>query len=360
MLSQACASIRHRLAFSLRYKTNIIRKMKEMKVFKTCYELWYFCQDLSTMTRNEVESIPIKDLALLYCQANKLVREETYRLANELSLLPGDVWLVCLRNNRNLLIDQRVPSNPVIVNFCSLFNCKNYIDFQKVLVFGLCQNKHIKTSGSRFQQLYKRSLKKLGLSESENDNKIAFWGGSLRNGLFKIFRSKVFDLIMFFNVPYPYMRLRPELGESFSRPRFKDCNLPMYIHGDYQQLFVNQLIHYVFEAEPTFGCKKKDLFYLKNEKEVLCLLYDSRVKRDEDRIEYCIERMNSDDRYDFSLYTSCFVQLRIDERHPIKHEELSLLNELPIPKKANRIISYGYTYRRENINKCEMIVVLSK
>ena len=52
------------------------------------------------MTRNEVESIPIKDLALLYCQANKLVREETYRLANELSLLPGDVWLECLRNNR--------------------------------------------------------------------------------------------------------------------------------------------------------------------------------------------------------------------------------------------------------------------
>ncbi len=334
--------------------------MKEMKVFNTCYELWQYCQDLSTMTRNEVESIPIKDLAFLYCQADKLVREETYRLANELSLLPGDVWLECLRNNRNLYIYQRIQSYPVIVNFCSLFTCKNYIDFQKVLVFGLCQNKHIKTRGSRFQQLYQRSLKKLGLAESENDNKIAFLGGSLRNGLFKIFRSKVFENIMIRDEPYPYMEIRPEFEEMFSRPRFKDCSLPMYLHGDYQQLFVNQLIHYVFEAEPMFGCKKNELFYLKKEKEVLCLLYDSRVKHDEDRIGYCIERMKSDDRYDFSQYTSCFVQLRIDERRPIKQDDLSLLNELPVSKEANRIISYGYAYRWKNINKCEMIVVLSK
>jgi len=331
-----------------------------MKVFKTCHELWQYCQDLSIMTKNEVESIPINELAFLYCQADKLVREETCRIANNLSLLPGDVWLECLRSNRNLLIDQRTPYYPVVVNFCSLFNCKNYIDFQKVLVFGLCQNKYIKTSGSRFQQLYKKSLQKLGLAESENNDTIAFLGASLRNGLFKIFRSKVFELIVISDWPYPYMSLRPEFKELFNRPSFRDCSLPMYLHGDYQQLFVNQLIHYVFEAKPMFGCKKNDLFYLKNEKEILCLLYDSRVKRDEDRIEYCIESMKSDDRYDFSLYTSCFVQLRVDERHPIKHEELSLLNELPISPEANRIISYGYAYRCNNIKKCEMMVVLSK
>ena len=37
-----------------------------------------------------------------------------------------------------------------------------------------------------------------------------------------------------------------------------------------------------------------------------------------------------------------------------------IAHRLSTLKKANRIISYGYTYRWENINKCEMIVVLSK
>ncbi len=68
--------------------------MKEMKVFKTCYELWHYCQDLSTMTRNEVESIPIKDLALIYCQANKLEKKHIVLLMNYLCFLEMFGWNV--------------------------------------------------------------------------------------------------------------------------------------------------------------------------------------------------------------------------------------------------------------------------
>ena len=71
--------------------------------------------------------------------------------------------------------------------------------------------------------------------------------------------------------------------------------------------------------------------------------------------------MKADDRYDISTYTSCFINLAVDESRPLNLEvDFEKLNEIPMPKDVRLLVSYSLTGRVKNLNKCEMMVVFSK
>lgn len=58
-----------------------------MEQIRNLYEVWQYCQQFIKQRMNQIDNFPSEDLACLYEQANQYIREETYRLANELGII---------------------------------------------------------------------------------------------------------------------------------------------------------------------------------------------------------------------------------------------------------------------------------
>ena len=55
--------------------------------FNNLHEVWQYSQQLMKLTVNQIDGLSRECLVNLYEQANNHVREETYRLANELGII---------------------------------------------------------------------------------------------------------------------------------------------------------------------------------------------------------------------------------------------------------------------------------
>ena len=58
-----------------------------MEEIRNLYEVWRCCQQVIKQRMNEINSLPPDRLVYLYEPANQYIREETYRLANELGII---------------------------------------------------------------------------------------------------------------------------------------------------------------------------------------------------------------------------------------------------------------------------------
>lgn len=342
-----------------------------MKRFKTLYEVWQYCQGLVELSSEEIDSIPTEELASLYCQADSLLKEEVSRLAVKLDLYPSGSSLVCFRK-RTYRREAQYAWGDVEIGFHLLFECLNYETLLSIIIHELCHSEY-STHGLEFWQLYERCLKKLGLIapdysgwamqvilrfEVYNADDLYSVPFYKSRGFynFPIIRKKLFK-----EIPFDHnMTLRQEYQRLLKHVGFEKSILPMFLHGEHQQQYILMLINYMSRAKRALSFNVGDLVYLQDEKEILCLFYDSGDKRDEERFAYCIEQMKTDKRYDFSKYTSCFVYLEVDERCPLKIDEISLFSKIPTNKIVRFMATYSLKYRDLNVNKCEMIVVLSR
>ena len=152
----------------------------------------------------------------------------------------------------------------------------------------------------------------------------------------------------------------PKYQEKIIPISFNKWECPKYIHGDFQLLYVYQIIETMQRAKQVIPFDYHNLLYLIEEKEILCLLYDSRVKRDGERISNIIERMSEDHQYDLLSYTSCIINIEVDEKRPLNSDDLIKIKEIPMREGVNPIITYGYIGRSWNINKCEVLIIYSK
>lgn len=347
-----------------------------MKEFKTLYESWQYCQYLTTLSLDELEKISGDEYASLYIQAEKHLIKEVLLMSYELGFKPYDAWFV----NKESLGDYiGVLYGNISIGFDSLFYSKDYNYFLCVIIHMFCRTRYAYRNKA-FWELFDSCIKKIGLIGSEyngwavNQNK-----GAKYNIPFKKTRLfKGYDIIcqkLFENLFDDFYILKPEYLQmnSYRHEHFYKEKLPLILHGESILRPVSQMIRQILdhkafilnisEAKKMRHVVLQDLAYLKDEREVLCLYYDSRVKKgkDEERMSYCVAQMKADKRFDFSDYTSCIIDLTVDPKHKLNLKtDLDRLNELPIPPNMNLTVTYSCIDRGKNVNKCEMMVVFSK
>ena len=341
---------------------------------KSLYEAWQYCQEIISLPSKEIEKIPGEEFASLFIQAEKKLISEVYLLAYDLGFKPVNSWF---ENSIRLSDYEGVLLGNITIGFDMLFFSKDYKCIVCVIIHQLCRTIYEKRTKT-FWKLYEKCLSTKGLISSDYNGWKTQQNGEIdyevsfkkyhRSTKYYIIRRKLFEKVWWGD----YLDLRSEYGDmrAYKYEHFnKWKNLPMCLCGESVLWNVSQMIREILDLESfviVSATKKKplklhDLKYLKDEKEVLCLLYDSRVKKDEDRISYCVNQMNTDDRYDFSPYTSCLINLEVDENHPLNLEEdLDKLKKIKINNDVNLIITYSLTMRSHNLNKCEMMVVFSK
>ena len=343
-----------------------------MKEFNTLFESWQYCQHLTTLPLEDLKNIPDDEIADLFFQAEKLLVKEVYLIAYELGFKPFDSWFV---SNTKLGDYYGLHYGNVTIGFDSLFFSKDYNCLLGMIIHQLCRTKYAYRNKA-FWELYDSCIKKKGLVSPEYNGWVIMKnkGSKYRMPFRKSYRFKGYDIIG--------KKLFEETWEDFYtlRPKYKqlhtyryDCfckeTLPVCLCGEIKLRPVSQMIRQILDQKTIVLSDVKrprslalqDLSYLKDEDEVLCLCYDSRVKRDEDRMAYCVKQMKADDRYDISTYTSCFINLAVDESRPLNLEvDFEKLNEIPMPKDVRLLVSYSLTGRVKNLNKCEMMVVFSK
>lgn len=343
-----------------------------MKEFDTLFETWQYCQSLTTLSLDDLENISDDEFAALYFQAEKLLIKEVYLMAYELGFKPFDSWFV---PKTELGDFYGVHYGNVTIGFDSLFFSKDYSCLLGMIIHQLCRTKYAYRNKA-FWKFYDSCIKKKGLVSPEYNGWVVMnnKGPKYRMPFRKSYRFKGYDIIgikLFEEIWEDLYSLRPKYKQmhTYRYEWFRKENLPMCLRDEFKLRPVSQMIRQILDqktivlsdGERPRSLSLQDLSYLKDENEVLCLCYDSRVKRDEDRMAYCVEQMKADDRYDISTYTSCFINLAVDESRPLNLKvDLEKLKEIPLPKHVRLVVSYSLTGRVKNKNKCEMMVVFSK
>ena len=345
-----------------------------MREFKSLYEVWQYCQELISLPTKDIEKISSEELASLFVQAEKRLISEVYLLAYDLGFKPVNSWF---ENSIGLSDYEGVLFGNITIGFDMLFFSKDYKYIICVIIHQLCRTIH-ENRTKTFWKLFERCLRAKGMISSEYNGWKIQQNGEItyeipfndyrRSTKYYKIKEKIFEKNWWgrgYDLRSEYKDMRAYKYEIFHKWK----NLPMCLSGESKLWNVSQMIRQILDLESFVldsASKKRplklhDLQYLKDEKEVLCLLYDSRVKKDEDRISYCVNQMNTDDRYDFSPYTSCLINLEVDEIHPLNFEvDLNKLKDIKIRKGINLLITYSFTDRFNNLNKCEMMVVFSK
>lgn len=129
------------------------------------HDVWHYCQQLMTLPMNQIETIPLEKLASLYETANLYVREETYRLANELGILGiNDVQLHGIYKNYWGTCSSK---GKIVLSLSILFDF-DYIGLQCVIIHELCHIKYL-NHRKEFWKLYERCIRTVGIIDDEYD-----------------------------------------------------------------------------------------------------------------------------------------------------------------------------------------------
>lgn len=127
---------------------------------RNLYEVWRCCQQLIKQRMNLIDSLPSEDLAFLYELANQYIREETYRLANELGIIGiNDVQMHGIYKKN--VLGKCYNSGRIVLNFSILFYL-DYIGVQSVIIHELCHIVH-PNHKKDFWLLYERCIRKVGI-----------------------------------------------------------------------------------------------------------------------------------------------------------------------------------------------------
>lgn len=344
-----------------------------MRNFETLYEVWQYCQELISLKSEEIKKISGDEFASLFILAEKKLISEVYLISYDLGFKPVDSWF---ERSLELSDSEGVLLGNISIGFDSLFFSKDYKYFLSIIIHQLCRTKYANRTKT-FWELFEKCLMSKGLITSDYDGWHIQPNGKLSYEVpFKNYhRSTKYNIIK--------EKLLKKKGGEMIMPFV--LNIMICVHtntkgltngviypcvsGEAKLWNVSQMIRDLLDLDSFVlvnerrkkPLKLHDLIYLKDEKELLFLMYDSKVKKDEDRITYIVNNMNKEDKYDFSSYTSCFINLEVDVNHPLNLvADLDCLKEMRLKKDINMIITYSFTYRCKNLNKCEMLVVLSK
>ncbi|MBR6847977.1 MAG: M48 family metallopeptidase [Bacteroidales bacterium] len=345
-----------------------------MKELSSLFEVSLQCQEIANMSLVEIEAIPPEDVAYLYCSAEKFVLEEINQLAKEFGF-PYPVLTeiqVFVRKERWYLAAN---CGRIIVPFQTIFET-DYNELVSILIHELCHFEYT-THCKSFWELFEKCLKEKKLVPSD------YIGYKYKKYLTVYVtpfrwreRQKQYKVVFkknFLNYCSQFDYLTQPEFEKFQEykriqgrfllesPQEYSGEIVYVIFCALIRIFHNKYIQfYLFDSGRFIKTDNKELLYLKDENQILCLRYDSRVKNDDVRIAYIVDRMKADNTCVFSSYNKCLIILEVDESHPLNIIELNKLKEIPMTKGMDLKIIYSITHRYRNLNKCEMIVVFSK
>lgn len=135
-----------------------------MEEIRNLYEVWRCCQQVIKQRMNEINSLPPDRLVYLYELANQYIREETYRLANELGIIGiADVQLHGIYKKSTFGKCYR--SGRIVFSFSILFYL-DYIGVKSVIIHELCHIVH-QNHKKDFWLLYESCIRKVGIIDDE-------------------------------------------------------------------------------------------------------------------------------------------------------------------------------------------------
>lgn len=350
-----------------------------MKEFQSLNEVSLYCQNIANMSLDNIEAIPAEEIALLYCSAEKFIFIEVNKLAKKFDF-PYPVLTEIPIYVRHYNWFLAACSGSIIVPFQTIFEA-DYNELVSILIHELCHF-YFSTHCKSFWKLFEKCLKEIKLV-SNDYNGWHFYGinitGDWPFGYITPFhwtsRQKQYKVVFkkrFLNYHSNYNYLVQPYYEKYQKYRSIQSRF-MFEHsqeysGELVYVVINHLIHfyrdyinlvYLFDSGRIIKTDYKELLYLKDEHQILCLHYDSRIKTDEKRIDNIFDQMKADNQCEFSTYKKCLIILEVDAKHPLSIPEFNQI-KMFYHKEAIVKILYSTKQRFRNINKCEMTIIFSK
>lgn len=331
-----------------------------MEQLMNLHEVWQYCQQLMKLTVNKIECIPVDDLVCLYEQANSHVREETYRLANELGIIGiNDVQLHGLYKKSAL--GKCFKDGRIVLNFQMLFN----LDFPGVLgvlIHELCHIVH-QNHKKEFWQLYESCIRKVGLIDDnyngwkEKQDKangpfmyLTPWKCTIHSKKYSTIRKKMFSGKTYvMSDRFPICRSMSKFDQEIHDGLFREGRKQEYVHN---------FISYMLLQQCSVSLDFYDLQFLKDEKEILCKEYKSCSLQDERPMRTILRLVKEDTEVNYANYTSCIVCVETQHANDLLMIELSSFLITIASKNSNMKVLWTYRNGTNNVG-CKTMIVLS-
>ena len=331
-----------------------------MEQIRNLYEVWRYCQQFIKQKMSQINSFPSEDLAYLYEQANQYIREETYRLAIELDIIGiKDVQLHGIYKKSSL--GKCFKDGRIVLSFSFLF----YLDYSGVigvLIHELCHIVH-QNHKKEFWQLYESCIRKVGLIDDsyngwkEKQDKsndpfmyVSPWKCVIHNKKYKVIREKMFcGRTYLMSDRFPICRSMSKFNQEIHFGLFPEDRKQEYIHN---------FISYMLRQQCVISLDFSDLQFLKDDKEILCIEYNSCSSQDERPMRTILRLVEEDTDVNYAVYSSCIVFM--ETRHAnelLMSEVLSFLNTIASNNSNMKVL---WAYRNGIINVgCKTTIVLS-
>ncbi len=323
------------------------------------YEVWHYCQQLMKLTMNQIDDIPVECLVNLYEQANCHVREETYRLANELGI--GGITDVQLHGiYKKSALGKCYKNRRIVLGFSFLF----YLDYPGiigVLIHELCHIVH-QNHKTEFWQLYESSIRKVGLIDDnyngwkKEQNKtndpfmyVTSWKCVFHSKKYSIIRKKMFcGKTYVMSDRFPICRPISKFDKEMHYELFPKARKQEYIHN---------FISYILRQQCDVSLDSSDLQFLKDEKEILYKEYNSCTSLDERPMRTILRLVEEDTDVNYANYSSCIVCMETQHANDLMMAEVSSFLKTITSRNLNMKILW--TYRNGTNVGCKTTIVLS-
>lgn len=328
--------------------------------FNNLHEVWQYSQQLMQLTVNQIDGLHGGCLVNLYEQANSHIREETYKLANELGVIGiKDVQLHGIYKKSAL--GKCFKDGRIVLSFEILF----YLDYSGVLgvlIHELCHIVH-QNHKKEFWQLYESCIRKVGLidnnyngwKEKQNNANDPFmyltpWKCTIHSKKYGVIRKK-----MFCGKTY-VMSDRFPICRSISK--FKQKNHYGLYPEARKQEYIHNFILFILRQQCAVSVALSDLLFLKDEKIILCKDYNSCSSQDERPMKTILRLVEEDKDVNYANYSSCIVCMETQHANELLMSEVSSFLKTIASRNSNMKVLW--TYRNGTINAgCKTTIVLS-
>ena len=331
-----------------------------MEQIRNLYEVWQYCQQFIKQRMNQIDNFPSEDLACLYEQANQYIREETYRLANELGIIGiNDVQMHGIYKKN--AFGKCYYSGHIVFSFSILFYL-DYIGVQSVIIHELCHIVH-QNHKKDFWVLYESCIRKVGIIDNEYNG----WdeNSNKKNNPF-MYRTPMKCVIH--SSKYGIIRKKLFYGRSYvmsdrlpiHRPRSSSHNSIHYgyYQGKQKQEYIHDLIKYLIQPQGEISLDLSDLQFLKDEDTIYCKEYLPDSKEYHQPMANIVRQIKEEKDVKLTDFTSCIVCIEMNNANKILMSEMSKL--LQIVKYSNTNLSLIWTCRNGvKVTSCKVTLVLS-
>lgn len=331
-----------------------------MEQIRNLYEVWRYCQQFIKQKMSQINSFPSEDLAYLYEQANQYIREETYRLANELGIFGiTDVQMHGIYKKSSL--GKCYKSGRIVLSFSILF----YLDYrgvQSVIIHELCHIVH-PNHKKDFWLLYENCIRKVGIIDNEyngwdeNSNKKdnPFMYRTPRKCVIHSSKYGIIRKKLFYSRSYIMLDRLP-----IHRPTSSSHNSIHYgyYQGKQKQEYTHNLIKYLIQPQGEISLELSDLQFLKDKDIIFCKEYLPDSKEYHQPMANIARQIKEDKDVELTNFTSCIVCIEANNANEILMSEVSKL--LQTVKCSNINLSLIWACRNEEkVTSCKVTLVLS-